>query len=158
MARSGCCRAGGARCDAADQGTDQALSHRRSGAQGHRYRGAGRPGDGADRPVGRRQIHRDPLHQPAGRTDRRHHHAQRHRDRGLAQWRTAPHAPPHGDDLSGIRAGRAAVGDGKRTVRPARLCRLLAKLHAQVSAIRHRRGVPPLGARRPRPHGRQARR
>src|SRR5882762_7140638 len=41
--------------------------------------------------------------------------------------------------------------------RQARLCRLLAELAAQISAIRHRRGVPAAATRRPRSHGRQAR-
>ena len=48
--------------------------------------------------------------------------------------------------------------DGERAERAAGLCRLLAKLHAEISASRHRRGVPAARARRPRPHGRQARR
>ena len=83
-------------------------------------------------------------------------HAQRHRAHGAQRPRTAPRAPAHWDDLPGIRTGRTAHGDGKRAQRPARLCRLLAKLHAQISASRHRGGIPAAGARRPRPGGRQA--
>ena len=79
--------------DVAHQGADQALSHRRPRAQGHRSRRAGRPSDGADRAVGRRQIDRHPLHQPAGRADRRHHRAQRHRDhRSRQRANCAAHA------------------------------------------------------------------
>ena len=66
------------------------------------------------------------------------------------QPRIAPRAPAHGDDLPGIRAGRAAHGDGERAERTARLCRLLAELHAEISASRHRRGVPAARPRRPR--------
>src|SRR5215510_14818740 len=42
--------------NASDQGADEALPHRRPGAQGNRPRGARRPGHGADRSVARRRM------------------------------------------------------------------------------------------------------
>ena len=93
---------------ASDQGSGEALPDRRPGAQGHRPRRARRPGDGADRAVRRRQVDRHPLHQPAGRADRRHGHAQRHRAHHARPRRPAPRAAAHGHDLPGVRAGRAA--------------------------------------------------
>ena len=48
----------------------------------------------------------------------------------------APRPAPHGHDLPGVRAGRAADGDGERAVRPARLHRLLGELVPAVSRRR----------------------
>ena len=51
-------------------------------------------------------------------------------------------AAPDGDDLSGVRAGRAADRDGERAVRTARLRRFLDELFAPLSQRRRRRRVP----------------
>ena len=59
-------------------------------------------------PSGAGKSTRHPLHQPAGRADRRHGHAQRHRNHHARPQRAAQRAPAHGHDLPGIRAGRAA--------------------------------------------------
>ena len=88
-----------------------------------------------------------------------HGHPQRHRAHHARPRRSAPRAAAHGHDLPGIRAGRAAERDGERADRPARLCRR--------SGASFLRSFPQsdideafrlLDARRPRPHGRQARR
>src|SRR3954466_7483058 len=90
---------------------------------------------------------------PLGRS-----HPRRARAHHAGRQRAAPGAAAHGHDLPGVRAGRTPERDGKRAERTPGLRRLLAKLVPEIPAVRHRRGVPAVGARRPRPHGRQARR
>jgi len=114
----------------------------------------------ADRSVGGGQIDRHPLHQPPGRTDRRpRSRSMTPRITTLPQPGIAARATAHGNDLPGIRVGRAAYGDGECAERTAGLCRLLAKLHAEIfrrpTLTRHS-GC--FAARWPRSYGRQARR
>ena len=133
---------------------------RRPGAQGRRRWRCRRPGHGADRPVRRRQVDPDPLRQPAGRADlggkvflkrRRAHRPARRAQLRAARRRMGMIFQEYAlverlTVMENVLSGRLGyVGFWRSWFR-------------KFPASRHRRGVPPARARRPRPHGRQARR
>ena len=95
-------------------------------------------------PSGAGQIDADPLHQQTGRT---HLVATsiwvKLELTGLSSGALRRERRRMGMIFPGVRLGRTTDSDGKRPVRTAWLCRVLAQLPAQIPAVRCGRGVSP---------------